>query len=312
MKYWSDLPTAIALALLSVSCSSAASMIPSFASRRLKKGSIRRLPTLLALGFACALLLTGGCSRLSSEPAPAPHEDELIVFAAASLREAFGNMADELKKSHAALSITFNFAGTQEIRTQLEQGALVDVFASADERHMKALRDAGRVEAPSVFAENEPVIVVASEKANAIRGLADLPTAERIVIGTPEVPIGKYTLQILDKASRTLGADFRARVEARVVSRELNVRQVLTKVNLSEADAGIVYRSDVSSVGDKIRVVTIPPEINVIAKYPIAVVLGAPHSDLAREWLALVLSDKGQDILRRFGFKGPSIVEATR
>ncbi|HEY0463798.1 MAG TPA: molybdate ABC transporter substrate-binding protein, partial [Polyangiaceae bacterium] len=139
-------------------------------------------------------------------------------------------MADEFKKSHASVTVAFNFAGTQEIRTQLEQGAAADVFASADVRHMSALRDAGKVEAPTVFAENEPVLVVAKEKAASIRSLADLPSAERIVIGAAEVPIGKYTLQILDKASGALGADFRARVEARVVSRELNVRQVLTKV----------------------------------------------------------------------------------
>jgi len=291
----------------------AAPIVPSPSSGRFKKGPPRRrLLTLLALGFASALLLTGGCGRPKAEPAPAPHEDKLVVFAAASLREAFGGIADEFKKSHATAIVTFNFAGTQEIRTQLEQGAPADVFASADERHMKALRDAGRVEAPTVFAENEPVIVVANEKANTIRALADLPTADRIVIGTPEVPIGKYTLQILDKASHTLGADFRARVEARVVSRELNVRQVLTKVNLGEADAGIVYRSDVTSAGDRISVVTIPPEVNVIAKYPIAVVVGAAHPGLAREWVTLALSDKGQDILRRFGFKAPSIAEATR
>ena len=288
-----------------------APVLPAASARQLKKDLARRL-TLGVLGLASALVSIGGCGRPKSEPQPERREDKVVVFAAASLREAFESMADEFRKSHPSVTVTFNFAGTQEIRTQLEQGAQADVFASADERHMKALRDAGRVEAPTVFVENEPVIVVAKEKANVIRALSDLPTAERIVIGTPEVPIGKYTLQILDKATRALGADFRARVEARVVSRELNVRQVLTKVKLGEADAGIVYRSDVSSAGDKISVVTIPPEINVIAKYPIALVLHAPHTGLAREWVALALSNDGQDILRRFGFKGPSIAEAAR
>jgi molybdate transport system substrate-binding protein len=291
----------------------AAPIFLSPSSGRFEKGTPwRRLLTLLGLGLASALLLTAGCGRPKADPAPAPHEDKLVVFAAASLREAFAGLADEFKKSHAMATVTFNFAGTQEIRTQLEQGAPADVFASADERHMKALCEAGKVEAPTVFAENEPVIVVSSEQASTIRALADLPMAGRIVVGTPEVPIGKYTLQILDKASRTLGADFRARVEARVVSRELNVRQVLTKVNLGEADAGIVYRSDVSSAGDRISVVTIPPEVNVTAKYPIAVVVGAAHPGLAGEWVALAVSDKGQDILRRFGFKAPSIAEAAR
>jgi len=288
------------------------SMVPPPDTKRLDAGRRRGLLA-LALGVVLVHGMLQACSRPKSEPAPAGHEEEkLVVFAAASLREGFGKMAEELKKSHASVTVAFNFAGTQEIRTQLEQGAVVDVFASADVRHMTALRDAGRVEAPTVFAENEPVVVVAKEKAGSIHRLADLPTAERIVIGAAEVPIGKYTLQILDKASRTLGADFRARVEARVVSRELNVRQVLTKVNLGEADAGIVYRSDLTSAGDNLSVVTIPSEINVIAKYPIAVVVGAAHSGLARDWVSLVLSDKGQDILRRFGFRSPSIAEAAR
>jgi len=288
------------------------SMVPPPDSRWLATGRRRWFLTLV-LGVVLGHSVLGACRRPKSEPAPAPHrEDKLVVFAAASLREGFGRMAEEFENSHAGVAIAFNFAGTQEIRSQLEQGAAVDVFASADVRHMSALRDAGRVEAPTVFAENEPVLIVAKEKADSIRSLADLPSVERIVIGAAEVPIGRYTLQILDKASRTFGADFRARVEARVVSRELNARQVLTKVNLGEADAGIVYRGDLTAAGEGSSAVTIPSEINVIAKYPIAVVVGAPHAGIAREWIALVLSDKGQEILRRFGFKAPSIVEAAR
>lgn len=267
---------------------------------------------LWALALGAAWLLEA-CSRPKSEPAPPPHRQEKLgVFAAASLREAFGRMAEEFEKSQPSVSVTFNFAGTQEIRTQLEQGAVVDVFAAADVRHMTALRDAGRVEAPTVFAENEPVIVVAKEKAGFVHTLAELPTAQKIVIGAAEVPIGKYTLQILDQASLTLGADFRARVEARVVSRELNVRQVLAKVNLGEADAGIVYRSDLGLVGDQVGVVTIPPEVNVIARYPIAVVQSAPHQDLARAWVALTLSERGREILRTAGFRLPAIARTGR
>jgi len=267
---------------------------------------------LLALALGAAWLLWA-CSRPKSDPSPAPpKEDKLVVFAAASLREAFGKMAEEFAKSHASVSIAFNFAGSQEIRTQLEQGAVVDVFAAADVRHMTALRDAGRVEAATVFAENEPVVVVAKEKASSLHTLAELPTAQKIVIGAAEVPIGKYTLQILDKASTALGADFRARVEAHVVSRELNVRQVLAKVKLGEADAGIVYRSDLVLGSDQVGVVTIPPEINVIAEYSIAVVQSAPHKDLAREWVALVRSDRGREILRLAGFEAKAIVEVVR
>jgi molybdate transport system substrate-binding protein len=130
--------------------------------------------------------------------------------------------------------------------------------------------------------------------------------AQRIVVGVPEVPVGKYTLQILDNAAHKLGADFRARVEARIVSRELNVRQVLAKVTLGEADAGIVYRTDIGTNRDAVGVVTIPPEMNVIAKYPIAVVRAAAHPKLAQQWVTFILSEQGQGILRGAGFIVPT------
>lgn len=262
---------------------------------------LRAFPLLV---LAACLVVLGGCKR--SEPAPAPREDRLVVFAAASLRDVFTAMSEDFERAHAGVEVTFNFAGTQELRTQLEHGAAVDVFASADQRHMDELVKSGRAAGPVVFARNEPVLVVARESAGTIRGLADLPAATRIVIGAPEVPIGRYTLQILDRASMSLGADFRARVEARVVSRELNVRQVLTKVRLGEAQAGVVYRTDAHAAQDGVTVVAIPPDINVIAEYPIAVVVGAAHPGLARAWVDLVLSETGQGALRRAGFLAPS------
>lgn len=258
---------------------------------------------LCALVAALLFLSVLGCKR--GEPTPAAREDQLVVFAAASLRDAFTAMAEDFKRSHPGVEVTFNFAGTQELRTQLEHGASADVFASADPRHMDALVRGGRASAPVVFARNEPVIIVAREAGSAIRGLADLPNATGIVIGTPEVPIGRYTLQILDRAAPTLGGDFRARVEAKVVSRELNVRQVLSKVRLGEAQAGFVYRTDAQTTSD-VTVVSIPPDINVIAEYPIAVVSGAAHPELARAWVDFTLSDAGQGALRRAGFVSPA------
>ncbi|MGK3966148.1 molybdate ABC transporter substrate-binding protein [Sorangium sp. So ce118] len=264
---------------------------------------------LLLLALVAAWLVSAwGCRR--SEAPPAGREDRLVVFAAASLRDVFTAMGEDFERAHAGVEVTFNFAGTQELRTQLEQGAAVDVFASADQRHMDELVKSGRAVSPAVFARNEPVIVVARESAGTIRGLADLPAASRIVIGAPEVPIGRYTLEILDRASRSLGADFRARVEARVVSRELNVRQVLAKVRLGEAQAGVVYRTDAraaqaaQAAQDGVSIVAIPPDINVIAEYPIAVVAGAAHPGLARAWVDLVLSEAGQGALQRAGFLG--------
>src|SRR5262249_19239617 len=162
-------------------------------------------------------------------------------------------------------------------RTQIEQGAPADVFASADTRHMDAAHRAGLVDAPKLFATNVPVIVVPADNPAKVKSLADLATVKRLVIGTPEVPIGSYTLQILDRARSVSGADFPKRAQARVASREFNVRQVLTKVRLGEADAGIVSRTDARSAGDKVRIVEIPAEVNVLAEYPIATVARAPN-----------------------------------
>jgi molybdate transport system substrate-binding protein len=241
-------------------------------------------------------------------PAAPPKEDQLVVFAAASLRDVFTALSAAFKTANSSTTVTLNFAGTQELRTQLEQGAQADVFASADQKHMTELLSAGRVTAPVVFARNEPVIVVARESATKVHGIADLPKLKKLVIGVPEVPIGSYTLQILERASAKLGKKFTQQTLARVVSRELNVRQVLAKVSLGEADAGIVYRTDALSLKegkDSVTVVDIPPDINVIAEYPIAVVAGAPHPNLASAWFKLVQSELGRRALQDAGFMLP-------
>lgn len=245
---------------------------------------------------ALALVAATACQRGAPE--------EVVVFAASSLREAFTALAPIFEAEHPGVAVRLSFAGSQDVRTQIAQGAPADVFASADALHMAALGSLGRVGRPETFARNEPVIAVAREFGGGITSLADLPRAERLVIGGPGVPIGRYTIQILDRASRT-DPTFRARVEARVVSRELNVRQVLAKVSLGEADAAIVYRSDVIAAGDRVNVVSIPATLNVVAKYPIAVVADAPHPALARAWVDLVLSPRGQAVLRDAGFDAP-------
>jgi molybdate transport system substrate-binding protein len=244
-----------------------------------------------------------GCQR--EEPATGEPERELVVFAATSLKDAFTELGVDFRRAHPGVDLRLNFAGTQELHTQLEHGAPADIFASADQRHMKELSQAGRVLEPQIFARNEPVLAVSSEKRAQIRQFSDLPFAGRIILGVPEVPIGRYSLAILDRANATLGSDFRARVEAKIISRELNVRQVLAKISLGEADAGIVYRSDAHAAGERVAVLPIPSELNVIAEYPIALVRGARHPNLAREWLAAVSSENGRAKLRAAGFLAP-------
>lgn len=248
------------------------------------------------------LIGLGAGARAEAGAQAGASKRELLVFAAASLREVFEGLVPAFEASQPGVKVRLNLAGSQELRTQIEQGARADVFASADLKHMGLLERQGQVERPSVFARNEPVIVVPKENPAGIRTLTDLPKSKRLVIGTPEVPIGGYTVKIFDAAGKKYGGDLRAKLDAAVVSRELNVRQVLAKVTLGEADAGIVYRTDARTARDKVQVIAVPAELNVIAEYPIAVVKSAPQPDLARAWVALVLSRQGQERLVAAGF----------
>ena len=254
-----------------------------------------------AAPVALALLIASTSVR-----AAAPGDQEILVFAATSLRESFEALVPLFEKAHAGAKVRLNLAGSQELRTQIEQGARADVFASADFKNMATLGHQSLVKAPVTFARNQPVIVVPRGNPLRIRALTDLPRAKRLVIGAPEVPIGGYTVKILEAAAKKYGDAFRAKVEANVVSRELNVRQVLAKVTLGEADAGIVYRTDAQAGKDKVEVVTIPPEVNVQAEYPIAALIASQQPALAEAWMQLVLSPAGQQKLTAAGFSTPA------
>jgi molybdate transport system substrate-binding protein len=264
----------------------------------------RRLGLLvLALG---SIGLLSQCDPTGSHSAKAGAAAEpqrrLVVFAAASLREAFEALGAAFESTRPGTTVAFHFAGSQQLRTQIEHGAEADVFASADPPQLHALEDAGLVAASEVFARNHPVLAVSKQSAPEISSFAELPRARRIVIGAPEVPIGRYTLQLLDRAERSLGSRFRSEFDARVVSRELNVRQVLAKVSLGEADAGIVYRSDLTPANDQVTLIAIPAEFNVVAEYRIAPVRASARTELSRAFIALVLSLSGQSTLKSAGF----------
>jgi molybdate transport system substrate-binding protein len=264
----------------------------------------------LASGLAALVLsaIVGLAAPASSEPAR-----ELQVFAAASLRESFTALAAGFERSHPGVKVRLNLAGSQELRTQIEQGAAADVFASADIEQMSRLRAQRMVEAPLAFARNEPVIVVARGNPFAVKELRDLRKVKRLVVGAREVPIGRYSEQILRRYQLIRGkaaADDVQEINARVVSRELNVRQVLAKVVLGEADAGIVYRTDAATAAGKVEVVTIDPAVNVVAAYPVAQVTGARQPALARDWMALLRSPEGQRQLAQAGFQPPEAVSA--
>ncbi len=226
------------------------------------------------------------------------------VFAAASLTEAFQEIGAAYQKAHPGDTLEFNFAGSQVLRTQIEQGAPADVFASADTVQMDALRKGGLAAAPRVFAHNRLVVVTPAGHAK-VRRLADLARpGMKIVVAGSTVPVGRYTTQVIAKMSAAglYGDDFAARVQANVVSQETNVRAVLSKVALGEADAGFVYVTDAETTPGKVRMLAIPTRMNVVATYPIAAVAKSGERAGAEAFVRLVLSPTGQAVLRKFGF----------
>jgi molybdate transport system substrate-binding protein len=235
------------------------------------------------------------------EDAAKPHD--VVVFAAASLKETFEAIAKNFEAAHAGSHVVLQLAGSQELRTQIENGAKADVFASADTRHMSALQDTGLVGKPTIFARNEPVVITPTANPAGLHRFEDLPKAKKLIVGVDEVPIGRYTKQVIEKAGKDLGEAFVKNVEANVVSRELNVRQILAKVSLGEGDAGFVYKTDATTVRDKVQVIDIPQRWNVIAEYPIAVTSHAPDPGLAKAWVEMVSSPGGQKILSAAGFQ---------
>jgi len=227
--------------------------------------------------------------------------EALRVFAAASLTEAFREVVEAYQAGHPGEGVELNFAGSQVLRTQIEQGAEADVFASADVTHAEALEKSGLLGPTAVFARNRLVIVAPTGPGRVAR-LEDLALPGlKLVVAGPAVPAGRYTAQVLGRLGAWLGPDFVRRVEANVVSQETNVRAVLSKVALGEADAGFVYASDAQDAG-RVRLVALPDHANVVAEYPVGVVRRSPRAAAARAFVALLVGPTGQAILRRHGF----------
>lgn len=237
---------------------------------------------------------------------PAAAGKTLTVFAAASLTETLKQVEPIFEKAHPGLDVRLNMAASSRCRIQIEQGAPADVFLSANTSNMDPLVGAGRVEKPAIFAHNRVLIIAPKSNPAGVKSPADLAKSGiKLVTCSPEVPIGKYTRIVIDKmeASGEYGSNFKARVLSNIVSEEPNVKGIVAKVRLGEADAGVCYASDVTpAVRPDVKVVGIPDEMNVIGDYPIAVVKGGSQKALAREFMAFMLSDRGQSILAENGF----------
>jgi molybdate transport system substrate-binding protein len=232
---------------------------------------------------------------------------ELTIFAAASLTAAFEDMGDRLEEANPGLEITYNFAGSQELVTQLSEGAEADVFAAASNGQMKNAVEAEVIDGtPTVFTQNRLAIVVPADNPAGIHSYADLSRDLDLVLALPDVPVGQYARQSICTAGENpdvYGAGFVDAVAGNVVSEEDNVKAVLTKVAEGEAQAGIVYTTDVTAdVAESVQVIEVPADVNVVTKYPIAPVAGG-DAELAAAFISFVLSVDGQAILQEYGFE---------
>lgn len=246
---------------------------------------------------------------------PVPIEGEITVFAASSLTDAFKEAGTKFQEKNTKAKVTFNFAASSALSTQINEGAPADVFASADSAQMKVVTDKGNAADPVIFVTNLPTIVV-PKSGSPVAAFADLTKpGVRLVLAAPEVPIGKYARDIFTNASKASGgvsADFSDKALANLKSNEANVKAVLSKVQLGEADAGIVYTTDAAVAANDVKLVEIPAAYNIIAQYPIAVTKGTKNAVVAKAWVDFILGADGQAVMTKWGFgKPPAAPSAT-
>ncbi len=244
---------------------------------------------------------------VTSVMAASAQERTLLVFAASSLTDVFEDIAAAFEAEHPGTDVIFSFASSSDLAAQLSEGAPADVFASANAAQMNVAREAGRIAGdPVIFARNRLVLIVPADNPAGITRLRHLANdGVMLVIAAPDVPVRNYTDTMLERllGYRAYGEAYREAFMANVVSEEQNVRQVSAKVALGEADAGIVYVSDVTpDISDQVIAIPIPDVLNTIATYPIAATNDSANPELAQAFIDYVLSDAGQDMLVHWNF----------
>lgn len=234
----------------------------------------------------------------------------VTVFAASSLTDAFNELKTGFQAANPGATVTYNFAGSPALVTQLTQGASADVFASADQPNMDNAIKGGVISGtPQTFAKNKLVIILPKDNKASLQTPKDLAKPGiKFVTAQDSVPVGNYTQQVLDNYSKLpdYGADFKANVNKNVVSKEDNVKAIVQKVQLGEADAGIVYTTDAQAAADKLMMIPIADAQNVIATYPIAVVKGGKQAALGQKFIDYLMSPAGQAVMKKWGFAPPA------
>lgn len=259
---------------------------------------------LLRVVFLGGLLAVGACgddgdTSSEDETSTAPVEElsgDIVVFAAASLTDAFEEVATAFEDANPGTSVELNFAASSALREQIIEGAPADVFASANGSNMEAVVEAGEADDSEVFVQNQLEIAVPAGNEAGVTGLDDFARDELLIgLCAEEVPCGEFGREALANAGVTPAID----------TNEPDVRALLAKVESGDLDAGLVYRTDVLAAGDAVEGIEVPAEDNVLAAYPIAALNRSEALDVAEAFVAFVLSGEGQEILASYGFDGP-------
>lgn len=264
---------------------------------------------LLSLWLFFALFFLTSWKAVSEE-ADTPTRS-ITVYAASSLTAAFEEMGRAFQSRNPEWKVSLNFGGSPQLRTQLELGAKADLYAPADKKQMDLALQSGIIQGASTpFAHNQLLVILPGENRAGIKSLPDLvKPGIKIVLAAPEVPVGNYSRLFLEKAGNHPGfpKEYKEQVLANVVSEEPNVKQVVAKILLDEADAGIVYGTDLTSqIADKLKKLEIPAELNQQATYYIALTKTCELDQAAMAFIEFVLGEPGQKILSHHGFIGIS------
>ena len=264
----------------------------------------RALVTALIIS-SIAVVESAGCGA-SGGGAGERDRGTLTVFAASSLTDAFEELEERFEERNPGVEVRQSFESSSTLLTQIQQGAPADVFASAAREEMRtAVQDGLVAGEPEVFVRNREVIMVPRDNPANLRSMRDLSKPGiKLVLAGDGVPAADYALEIVNKASAEYGSGFRRDVLSNVVSREVDVRASVGRVVLGDADATFGYASDYTpDIRDRVRVIRIPENLNIIATYPIAVLADAKDPELARRWVDLVVSSEGQRVLEKWGFE---------
>lgn len=269
-----------------------------------RKGGLILLVGLLCLAFV-------GRRIYHVLPHSAQASRTIHVLAAASLSEAFQDIAESFKRENPGIQVQMSFAGSQQLALQIEQGAAADVFASADTRWMDEIRKRELLASePSTFARNALVVITPASNPARINRLQDLARPEvKLVLAADAVPAGRYSREVFARLSRLPGfsADYATAVLSHVVSNEENVKAVVGKIQLNEADAGVCYQSDITpAVAKQVRTLEIPDFSNIVATYPVAVLKNSSNRQEAEKFVRWVLSAEAQRVLREHHFTSVS------